>query len=244
MLLVAYTNCSQQKFSFAPRDPFNPIEVLDVECDQVVVIPPPPNGEVIRVPARGGTKNICYSVKLVDGVYFETSRKNPFRDNSVISSDHDNKANGANNSHPFNLGQSVVNVILEGPRAIKLSGATSGTEKIAVDNFILVGVMPKENLHNPSYYTGYGTSDCQIYNVPGNSIGYNTPPYNNTDGRYYVNFNSSPVELVPFAIGGTANVDPFRIDGDMSTNRVYSIDFRALDCGGVGYSSDIYLTFN
>ncbi len=247
-MLVAYTNCAGQNFTFSPAKQFNPIEVLDKDCDKVEIRTPLENGAPIRIPARDD-KNVCYAIKLVDAVDFPTSSVNQKRDYSVLASDHDSKdpsGSGKNkrvNSHPYDLGQRVVNLFLEGPRSIKLSGAPDGMARIEVDNIILVGVMPTHQLRDPHFYKSYGTSDCQIYNVPGNPLG-TYPPYNNADGLFYISFNSSPVQLIPFAVGGTANVDAFRVDGDMETNRGYSLDFRALDCGGKGYSSDIYLSFN
>lgn len=238
-LLFAYNNCAGQKFSFSPTQTFNPVNILDIDCQQVVEVTLPADGSPLHVPARTD-KGICFTLKLVSAKAYNPSSKNPDRDGDVISADHDKGE--TLNSHPYNLGEKVVNLFLEGPRSIKLAGSPDGLSEIKVDNYILVGIAPTTEIYDPIYYKAYGTSDCRIHNVPTNAIGI-TPPYNNTEGIAYLSYNDYPVLLTPFATGGTASVTPFRVDGDMKTNRSYSLDFRALDCGGIAVTSDIYLSF-
>jgi hypothetical protein len=240
VLVFAYTNCSGQKFNFSSSEKFNPSEINSIDCKQVIEIPLPSDGSLIHIPARG-SDDVCYSVKLISAASARPSSSNPIRDADVLSNDFDS-GDTRLNSNPYVMGRSVVNLFLEGPRAIMLSGSVDGLSEIRADNFILVGVMPTAQIYEPQFYTAYGTSDCRIYNVAGNPIG-TTAPYNNSDGTFYLSYKNVATLFVPFATGGTASVVPQRVDGDMATNRSYSIDFRALDCGGVGYSSDTYLSF-
>jgi hypothetical protein len=117
---------------------------------------------------------------------------------------------------------------MQGPRNVVLSGAADSTTKITVDNFILVGLKPASASFNASYYHAYGTSDSTIM-------------YNGNSDNILL--QNSPVLLQPFGSGGTSTLTPLQVDGQMQVGSPTEVDVRALDCGGIGNNSDIYIVF-
>lgn len=236
VLLVAYNNCAGQKFTFSPTEPFNPVDIQDIDCKSVVALTLPADGSPLHIPARDNN-DTCYSLKLMSAVPNSPSSNNSVHDSDLLTENHD--VGGIQYHNPYLMGEKVANLFLEGPRAIMLSGSSDGLSQIKVDNFILVGIMKTVQLYQAEFYKAYGTKDCGVVEA--------NPPYNDPNSTYikfkYDSEPYLPVLLEKFAAGGTASVEPFRVDGPMQTNREYSIDFRAVDCGGVAEASDIYLTF-
>ena len=237
ILLFSYNNCGNQQFMFSKVESFNPFDIDDEECTAMIELTHPADGAPLVIPKRNGS-GICYSIKLANGVENQSSLNFTDLDTSVLANDH-GAGNRSINKNLRKLGEKITRLIIEGPRAIKLSGSSDGLSPILVDNIILVGILPTSELNNPAYYKAYGTEDCKIW--PESDIG-KTFPFNQGSFIAY-GPNHYPIPVTAYALGGTASVVPWRIDGPIEIGSDYSIDYRGLDCGGSAESTDIYLTF-
>jgi hypothetical protein len=207
------------------RDPYTPSELPPFSCARVEAIAAPTDGSPLHVPARDAS-GTCYAMKLVQAVSYNPSNQNSVIDRDVISRNHDLKNYTADDVHnPYVLGKSALRLYLEGERSLKLAGGLSATAPIQVDNFILVGLAPTKQFGNPFYYLAYGTSDATVHGTSG------------------VLFNNENVNLTAYAVGGTSQVPPISLDNKISSAVDYTLDVRALDCGGIGVVSDLYVLF-
>ena len=180
----------------------------------------------IHFPARDN-KGTCFYVKLVNHVAYEHSWYNSVTDKQVVSRDHNDQNQNWNIvRHPYVLGAAKLIVQMDAPRSMILAGAPNDAANIQVDNFVMIGLAPMAKAGDPAYYKAYGTSDSTAW------------------GSQNVWLNSQPVPLAPFGKSGTSTVAPLGIDGLMNLKTPYALDVRALDAGGVGVSSDIYLIVN
>jgi hypothetical protein len=201
---------------------FNPATAGTYQCRSYVEIYPQ-GGQQLAIPARDA-KGTCYYVKLIGAAYYQPSSSNGQLDSEIVSRNHDVPNYTANDlRHPYLLGNATLGISMEGARSLVLSGGADSSSSILVDNFILVGLAPASQAGNPAFYKAYGTSDSTVQNSGA------------------IAFKQTPVYLTPFATGGTSTIAPLPIDGSMQTNQSYQLDVRALDCGIVGRSSDIYL---
>jgi hypothetical protein len=241
--IVAFQNCSQVKFtptdaaslgslSVDPNASPNPDPgpvvnigtVADFSCktfiDLTVV-----DGQALDIPARSAD-GLCYTAKIISAAYFSPSATNPQSDADVISRNHDRGYGNVDMlHHPYVLGSRLVRLILHGERTVKLSGGKNDTAAILVDNFILVGIAPIAQIGTPSFYKAYGTLDS------------------GANGNDHVIFKDVNVGLTAFGTGGVSTIAPLKLEGLVEMQREYGIDVRALDAGGVGQNSEIYLLF-
>ncbi len=203
--------------------PFDPSQTGDFKCANFIVLQM--SAGHLDIPARDAQGN-CYVVKLLSATSFSPSSQNTVIDKEVISRNHDLSGNTSTDIHnPYLLGKAEVTMFLEGARSVMLAGGANDTDNITVDNFILVGIAPVAQAGNPQFYHSYGTSDSTV---------------NNTDGILFKNQN---IQLAAFATRGTSTIVPLSLEGQMTIKQDYALDLRALDCGGIGNNSDIYLLF-
>ncbi len=207
------------------RDPYTPSQLPAFTCKSVIELQPPAVGNLLHVPARDSS-GVCYTLKIINPSRFSPSSINTLLDLDVVSRNHDNGYSDPTKiRHPYVLGESSFGLYLEGERSLKLAGGNSATTGISVDNFILVGLSPIAQLGNPFYYLAYGTKDSTVGDLTG------------------VLFNDQTVPLTAYAVGGTSLVPPLNLDNKVSSKVNYALDVRALDCGGVGTVSNIYVLF-
>ena len=189
-------------------------------CQTVVLLPA---SATINIPARSAN-GTCYAVKLFDAIAQSASSLTTQIDYEVVSRDHDSKTFATRN--PYLLGRSFFDLILEGPRKVKLSGGLSVSTQILVDNFVLVGIYPLGAQPRKDFYKSFGTKDSTI-----------------DAGETFIGFRNDQIPLQPFASAGTATVTPLEIITDLQTNTGFTVDIRALDCGGARALSDVYALF-
>jgi hypothetical protein len=197
---------------------------VEFSCKTVTKLEPV-NG-LITVPERTAD-GICYSVKLMDAVTSGASSLTKSMDPTVISRNHDGGYSDPNKVHnPYLMGSRVVDFNMEGPHQVKLSGSGMALAPIAVDNFVLTGIYPK-SVANPgaSYFHAYGTSDSSVYDTNA------------------VLVNNAQVPVQAFATGGTSTIAPLDITNQVMAKQTYTLDARALDCGGSRAMTDLYLLF-
>jgi hypothetical protein len=196
---------------------------VEFSCKSIMALAPV-NG-LLTVPARTGA-GICYSVKLMDAIANSSSKLTSTRDMTVLSRNHDA---GGGNRNPYSMGAKVVDFYMEGPHQVKLSGSGMALAPILVDNYVLTGIYPK-SVANPgaSYFHAYGTSDASV-------IG--------TDAVNSILVNDQPVTVQAFATGGTSTIAPLDITNQVMEKQTYTLDARALDCGGAREMTEVYLLF-
>jgi hypothetical protein len=203
-------------------------QCVEFRCSQYMALQPTPNG-TYDVPART-TAGICYSVKLMDAIANGSSSLTKATDQEIISRDHDLGGGYAVQKHPYLLGSSLFDFIMRkggGARQVKLSGAGSTEDSIKVDNFIVVGLAKKAaTLNSVEDYRAYGTLDSTI-----------------DAANTYISFKNSHLPLASFGNAGTSTINALDITTEVSTEEIYSLDVRALDCGGSRELSEIYLVF-
>jgi hypothetical protein len=178
----------------------------------------------------------CYYIKLSSKVALQNSDDFTVYDQNVLARDHDNYSD-LNPKHPHIIGSSSkstgavadVQFVLQGEREIMLSGNTSGTQDVYVDNFVLVQL----GMGGQTSYYGEGSSDSVTYT---NSSVAGDNGYINVAGSELKNY------LVG-ASGGTSNFTPINFGPELQLNTVIDFKSEALDCGQVGQVSDIYLLF-
>ena len=202
----------------------------DFACKTVVKLQLPTNGGDLQVPARTSA-GICYSTQLMSAIAPGASSLTPNRDSNVISREHtDHGSNDPNLSwNPYLMAESALSFNMGGARAVKLSGGADANAPIQVDNFVLVGIYPKNAVHTQTsqYYRAFGTADSTA------SIA----------GQGSVLFYGFPLALTSFGPSGTATVAPLDVTTQITVGQSYSLDVRAEDCGGVRNLSDIFLLF-
>ena len=232
-MVISFQNCSGARFSSSPADSnnqtFNPANLDPFTCTGFTVLSPDSSG-ILDVPARAaGGSGTCYAIKVLNAISFSPSSNNPNHDSEVISRNHDvTSTDPMQTHHPYVLGETTLQIYMEGARGIELSGASNALSSITVDNFILVGVGPTALIADPSYYSAYGTADSTIQ----------------LDGRTdSIEFRNQAVVLTPFATGGVSTVSPLQLETEIEVQHDYTLDLRALDCGSVGALSDVYLVF-
>jgi hypothetical protein len=198
--------------------------IAEFQCKQIVRLA---LSNTLQIPARDNS-GTCYSVKLLDAVANSSSALSPDLDAEVTSRNHDSDSASMKTRHPYVLGADAVNMILADRRLVKLSSSGEKLVSIRVDNFLLVGIFPQLGTGQSAdlkYYRSFGTADSTI------------PA---TDG---ILFRGSSVRLQTFGASGTSTVDALDITSDIQPQAAYTLDLRALDCGGVRELSDIYLLF-
>lgn len=185
--------------------------------------------EINDVPART-YEGICYAVKLGNQIASGPSSLTKDIDKEVYSRSHDG---GNANRYSYRMGGFVGEFKLAGERVVKIAGGTSATAPILVDNFILSGVYPSgaDISDVQKFYRIRGTSDSSVIDMKTNKM---------TD---YVLFRNQPIKVEPFATGGTSTIAPIDITANVKANQWYTLDIRAMDCGGTRRMSDIYLLF-
>lgn len=228
LFIAFFQNCGQPGLISLKNADVNSTEAFipagtpagDFTCQSVVLLAPSPN---LNIPARS-PNGICYAVKLFDAIASSASHLTAQLDYDVVSRDHDSKVFATRN--PYKLGSGLFNLKLEGPRKVKLSGGLDSSARILVDNFILVGIYPLGSQPIKTYYKSYGTKDSTI-----------------DAGETYIEFKNDQIPLQPFASGGTATVEPLELVSDLLPMRAYTLDIRALDCGGWRELSEVYALF-
>ena len=178
----------------------------------------------MQIPKReAGDSGVCYAMKIFDPIANGSSFLTKVFDLDVVSADHDNKGNLRN---PNVLGTDLLNFTLAGPRVVRLSGGLDSTTPILVDNYVLIGLYPKSYTPVPAHYSAHGTSDSEV-----------------TTGGRTILLKNSPVPLKRFAVNGTAIIPTLDIVREADPLTDYTLDVRALDCGGSRELSTIYILF-
>lgn len=187
-------------------------------------------GNLNDIPARN-SDGICYAARLVSAVSKGSSTLTGTVDSEVVSRDH-NQTSPRVNRNPYDLGHFKGEVKLTGPRVVKLSGGLSATAPILVDNFILTGIYQTgANLANLNdFYRVRGTSDSSIATAGGADT-------------HSISFLNQLIPIEAFATGGTSSIAPIEITNSIAPNTYYTLDIRALDCGGIREASNIYILF-
>lgn len=201
----------------------------EFQCKSVVALAQSSAG-FYDVPART-TAGICYSVKLMNRIANGSSTLTTVTDPDFLSRDHSaGNGNYLNQVAPYQLGKSTLGFILRqggGARGVKLSGSTDSLSPILVDNYVAVGLAKTSvGLSDVTSYRAYGTSDSTI-----------------DAASTYVKFRTQQLPLKSFGSGGTSTINALDITTRVSTEVPYSLDVRALDCGGARELSDIFLVF-
>ena len=201
----------------------------DFACKTVIVIAPD-SANHYNVPARTTAGN-CYSAKLMSKIANSDSTLTTAVDADFVSRDHSSGSVDYTKQHrPYMLGASLLGFIMRkggGARSVKVSGSTDALSPILVDNFLGIGLAKKSlGLANASSYRAYGASDSTV-------------DANSTS----VKFNDQPVPLKSFGGSGISTISALDVTTQVSTEDEYSLDVRALDCGGSRKLSDIYLVF-
>lgn len=192
---------------------------VDYNCKNVIKLT---YTDFLNMPIRDSI-GTCYAVKLFDRIENTKSSLTINRDSEVISRNHDA---GPTQINPYALGKALIEFKLAGPRTVKLAGGLDAQSPIKVDNYVLVGLYPKDLTTTTDRYKAYGTKDSTI------------------DAKETsISFRSSMVGLTPFASNGTATLAPLEIVNQADVSLNYILDIRALDCGGARELSDIYLLF-
>gem|GEM_PF-5737455 len=212
------------------RDPYTPSKISSYGCTSVTTLAPPADGSAVTIPPRAaGSSGVCYAVKLMNQAAFNPSSHNSVIDPDLVTRNHDLSQYSASDVHnPYSMGRARLQVYLQGERSVLLTGGADPAAKISVDNFMLVGLAPSAQYGNPYYYLAYGTSDATVL--------YNGDTKN-------VLFNHQPVLLEPYAVDGTATIPPISLDNKISSEVYYTLDARAIDCGGIGYLSELWVLF-
>ena len=194
------------------------------ECKKFLPIAPNSNGR-IDAPARTA-EGICYSMKIADAIGVSNSALTGVTDMEVISRNHDRGyGNSSDLRNPYYMGGTKVDLMIRGPRTVRLAGSSDSLGPILVDNFVLRGLYPKGVAPDVSYYQAYGTSDATVRDTGA------------------ILLKDQPVPLKAFATGGTSTVEPLDLTTSIGINKAYTLDLRALDCGGSRHLSDLYLVF-
>ncbi len=185
------------------------------ECNSYVEIDPSPT-ENILIPART-TAKICYYVKLVNVLSNRDSQQvTPVR-SDIIARDHDGET-----PRPRIMGERIVNIALAGERHVLLASNTAGTNRIRVDNFVLM----EFTMNGQTGFWASGSADAP---PPNGRITVGGVPVTN----YQENAPSGANNYVP-----AHDLRPY-----LQLNTPVRLRGSALDCGGVAETSDIYLLF-
>jgi hypothetical protein len=202
----------------------------DESCDSYKELKSP-----FVIPERD-CSHTCYYVKLSNAVASQPSSDYTVYDTNVTARDHNN-FNDMSPVSPHIVGSSStsagavadVQFVLQGKREIMLSGDTSGSQDIYVDNFILVRL----SQGGKSTYYGEGTGDSLTYvnsSIPGDNG--------------HINVGGQPLQnYLVGAAQGAADFTPTNYGNLFELNTPVELKSEALDCGVVGQVSDIYLLF-
>lgn len=194
---------------------------VDFKCLSVIELP---YSKTLKIPSREQSNGMCYVVKIFNAIEKGTSSLSKQVDLDVISRDHD--LGDGRTRNPYILDKDLINFTLDGRRVVKLAGGKSDKTPILVDNFVLVGLYPKNIEPIPAHFGAHGTLDSVT----------------NSSNKTLM-FKNTPVVLKPFGDFGTATVAPLDIVRDADVNLSYTLDIRALDCGGIRELSTVYLLF-
>ena len=176
------------------------------------------------IPARDSS-NMCYYIKIVNTVASQGSMNIVPRRTDVVARNHDNW-NG--NQAPHLMGDRSLSFRIMGPRQVVLSGDTHGAADIYVDNFFLVEIgLPGAT--SPTLWAS-GTGDAP----PIDSHGNQTPIL--VGGKPILDYHA-------YQGGGTSNFSAYDFSPLLDVGANVTFRGSALDCGGVAYSSDVYLVF-
>jgi hypothetical protein len=195
-----------------------PPPISDFQCKSFVTLA---LGNSMQIPARDGS-GTCYAVKLLNAIANSASSLTAVTDSEVVSRNHDT---GAATRNPYVLGSDTLEMTLADRRFVKLSGSASQLAPIKVDNFILSGIYPSSGPNSTNFYRAYGTADSTI---PGTKV---------------ITLRGDNISLQPFGPAGTSTVNALDITSDIIPGSPYTLDLRALDCGGSRELSDVYLLF-
>lgn len=199
----------------------------DYTCKTVQTLAAGADG-IVRIPERSGTDSgECYSMKLISAIANSASNLTTVIDPDIVSRNHDVKPQSPDAIHnAYQMGRAMVNFNVGGSRVVKIAGGASSTTPILVDNFVVRGLYPMgTNAPGAQYFAAYGTSDSSVRTTGG------------------VLFQDQVVLILPFATGGTSTVAPLDLNPLVVPGQDYTLDVRALDCGGSRELSDIYLIF-
>ncbi len=196
-------------------------QCVDFKCTEVRELT---YTKTLQIPKRAtGDSGICYAMKIFNPIANGPSDLTKVFDRDVISLNHDAKPGVRN---PNVLGTDVLNFNLGGPRVVRLSGGLDATTPILVDNYVMIGLYPKGFTPTPAHYAAHGTSDAEI-----------------APGQKQILYKNTPVPLKRFADAGTAAIPTLDIVREADQLQDYTLDIRALDCGGSRELSKIYILF-
>jgi hypothetical protein len=167
------------------------------------------------VPARDAGR-ICYYRKMVNELSSRSSTTVPDVRNDIIARDHDGKT-----PHPRIMGSSSVNFAMLGEREVVLSGDPYGGNDIYVDNFVLLEVASSKDIK----LWASGTADA--------------PPVGGmlqVGGQAIADYHS-------YQQGGTSNFNAINLQSLFPLNQTLTLRASAMDCGGIAYTSNVYLLF-
>ncbi|MBK7845710.1 MAG: hypothetical protein IPJ71_18905 [Bdellovibrionales bacterium] len=196
------------------------------ECREFVELDTTANQIVIPSLAETGK---CYYKMIISAVNHHSSGSaGEPRAMDVLSRDHNSSS--ATPSHPFVLGESQLNFLVNGPRIVSLSSTASADgsmSKLKIDNFFLVE-LTSQGL-NPQRLAR-GTTDSQPW----------TNNSRTTVGPILV--NNQPVnDFQSYASGGTALVPYIDVSGNFQSGVPTTVRVRQLDCGGSAEASNVFL---
>lgn len=221
-IVAAFQNCAPAEFKMFADDS---VDIQDISnlppftCTQHITLTPDSLGN-LDVPARA-TDGKCYAIKILNKVANSSSSLTTVLDNQIRSRNHD--SSGTSTRHPYVMGAAKLNIALVGPRPIIVSGDKAGVAPILVDNFLFVGISSPSN--GISEQGAFGTTDSTI------------------PGTTHILYNNQPVPITPFGSAGTSSITPLQLEGKVPINQRFELDVRALDCGSVRESSDLWLVF-
>ncbi len=186
-------------------------------CNQYIEL----SGDDIVVPPRSAG-GLCYYIKMVNARPTVSSTNYPEMRTDITARSHDNGVT----PYPRILGARLLEgMMVLGEREIILSGSSSGQAQIQVDNFFLLESIYEtaDGLTRRELF-GQGTADAPLSGVG-------------------LMVDSQRVNYIPGVAGGTAIINPVDLKPFIPLNRLVDLQISALDCGGVGGTTDIYILF-
>jgi hypothetical protein len=181
-------------------------------------------GSAILVPARTSSE-ICYYIRLMSarGAAASGSQGEALA-TDVVARPHYPRPDS--NGHPYVLGlKDIMSLQLMGARNVALSSDYRDAQAtMFIDNFFLL----EQSTEAGSYRAwAYGTADAE------------------PSGEKILINNSFVVNsFYSYASGGTAQVTAIDLTSAVPAGLRMSLRFRALDCGSVANSSDVFMVFH